>query len=117
MWGFWFRIKYMISFKDFEKIDLRVAKVLTAEKIEGSKKLIKLEIDLGKEKRIIIAGIGQFYQPEDLIGREIIVVANLEPKKIMGIESQGMLLAGHSEDGEIALLLPDKKIPPGSKVS
>jgi methionine--tRNA ligase beta chain len=105
----------MISFEEFKKLDLRVAKVIRAEKIEGSKNLLKLEIDLGSEKRQIVAGISQFYQPEDLIGKEIVVVANLEPKKLMGIESQGMLLAAE-KDGEPVILIPEKEVPPGAKI-
>jgi methionine--tRNA ligase beta chain len=105
----------MISFEDFQKIDLRVAKIIKAEKIEGSEKLLNLEIDLGSEKRQIVAGISQFYEPEDLIGKEIVVVANLEPKKLMGIESQGMLLAAE-KDGKPVILIPEKEVPPGTKI-
>ena len=105
----------MISFDEFKKLDLRVAKVIGAEKIEGSKNLLRLEIDLGSEKRQIVAGISQFYQPEDLVGKEIVVVANLEPKKLMGIESQGMLLAAE-KDGEPVILVPEKEVPPGTTI-
>jgi methionine--tRNA ligase beta chain len=105
----------MISFEDFQKIDLRVAKIIKAEKIEGSEKLLKLEVNLGKEVRQIIAGIAKFYKPEDLVGKEIVVVANLEPKKLMGIESQGMLLAAE-KDGEPVILVPEKEVPPGTKI-
>jgi methionine--tRNA ligase beta chain len=80
----------MISFEQFKKIELKVGKVLNAEKIEGSEKLLKLIVDLGDERRQLVAGIAKYYKPQDLIGKEIVVVANLEPKKIMGIESQGM---------------------------
>lgn len=105
----------MISFKDFQKIDLRVAKIIKAEKIEGSEKLLKLKIDLGEEKRQLVAGISQYYLPEDLMGKEIIVVVNLEPRVVFGLKSQGMLLA--AEDGQRAvLLMPDKEVPPGSKI-
>jgi len=105
----------VINFEEFQKIDLRVAKVITAEKIEGSKKLLKLEIDLGKEKRQLVAGISQFYSPEELIGREIVVLVNLEPRKIKGVESQGMLLAA-DDRGNPVLLKPDKEVPPGTKI-
>lgn len=104
-----------INFEEFQKIDLRIAKVISAEKIKGSEKLLKLELDLGKEKRQIITGVSEFYQPKDLIGREIVVVANLEPKTLMGLESQGMLLAA-DVNGEAVLLRPDKEIPPGTKI-
>ena len=104
----------MISFEEFQKIDLRVAKVIKAEKVEGSKNLLKLEVDLGKEKRQIIAGIREYYLPEDLVGREIVVIVNLEPRVVFGLKSQGMLLA--AGDKEPVLLMPDKEVPPGSKI-
>jgi methionine--tRNA ligase beta chain len=106
----------IIKFDDFQKIDLRVGKVLEAEKVEGSEKLLKLIVDLGSEKRQLVAGIAKYYKPQDLIGKEIVVVANLEPKKLMGIESQGMLLAANV-DGEPVILIPEKEVPPGTIVS
>jgi len=105
----------MISFEDFQKIDLRTAKILRAEKVENSDKLVKLEIDLGNEKRTIVAGIGKKYQPEDLIGQLIIFVANLEPKEIKGIKSEGMLLAVDSQNGPV-LVVPLEQVFPGEKV-
>lgn len=105
----------MISFDDFQKLDLRVARIIKAEKVENSEKLLKLEVDLGEEKRQIVAGIGKFYNPEDLIGKEIVVVANLEPKNLMGLESQGMLLAA-TVDGEPVILVPEKEVQPGAKI-
>lgn len=107
----------MISFEEFQKLDLRIGKVLEAESIEGSEKLLKLKVDLGKEKRQLVAGIAKSYSPDDLIGKEIVVVANLKPKTIFGFESQGMLLAARTEDNKIVLLIPDKELPSGSKVS
>ncbi|MCC6066729.1 MAG: methionine--tRNA ligase subunit beta [Pyrobaculum sp.] len=83
----------LIGIDDFRRVDLRVAKVIEATKVEGSKKLIKLVVDLGAEKRQIIAGLAEYYKPEDLVGKYVVVVANLQPKKMMGLESQGMLLA------------------------
>ncbi|OGF63112.1 methionine--tRNA ligase subunit beta [Candidatus Giovannonibacteria bacterium RIFCSPHIGHO2_01_FULL_45_33] len=111
----------MISYDDFKKIDLRIAKILTAERIEGSDKLLKLKVDLGsspsnssgRETRQIIGGIGKIYTPEELVGREIVIVANLEPRKLMGLESQGMLLAADDE-GRPMLLAPYADVPPGS---
>jgi methionine--tRNA ligase beta chain len=105
----------IIKFDDFQKIDLRVGKVLEAEKVEGSEKLLKLIVDLGSEKRQLVAGIAKYYKPPDLIGKEIVVVANLEPKKLMGIESQGMLLAA-DVNGEPVILIPIKEVPPGTKI-
>lgn len=107
----------MISYEDFSKVELKIAKIEDAVRLEGSDKLIKLQIELGEDNRQIIAGIGKSYSPEDLIGKEIVVVANLEPRKLMGEESQGMLLAAHDEEGNPVLLIPDKFVPPGSKIS
>jgi EMAP domain len=83
----------LIGIDDFRRVELRVAKVVEAAKVEGSKKLIKLVVDLGAEKRQIIAGLAEYYKPEDLVGKYVVVVANLQTKKMMGLESQGMLLA------------------------
>jgi len=96
-------------------LDLRVGKIIEAERVEGADKLLKLKVDLGKEERQLVAGIAKFYQPENLIGRELIVVANLEPKTLMGIESQGMLLAA-SVEGRPVILEPDEEVPPGTKI-
>lgn len=104
----------MVSFEDWKKVELKVAGVLAAERVEGSEKLLKLSVSLGDEKRQIIAGIGKAYDPESLIGRKIIVVANLEPKTLMGLESQGMLVAATDEEGNPALIVPDREVVPGS---
>ena len=107
----------MITIEDFSKVDLRVAKILVAERIPKSKKLVRLEIDLGDlGKRQIVAGIAEFYKPEDLIGKLIVVVANLKPAKLMGYESQGMLLAAQYGD-DLKLITIDGDITPGAKVS
>ncbi len=82
-----------VTVDDFRKIDLRIGKVIEASPVEGSQKLLKLIVDAGVEKRQIVAGIAEHYRPEELVGKYIVIVANLKPKKIMGIESQGMLLA------------------------
>ena len=105
----------MVPFEDFAKIDLRVAKVITAERVAGSEKLLKLEVDVGGKTQQIVAGIGKAYAPEDLAGREIVIAANLEPRTLMGIPSHGMLLA--ASDGAPTLLMPDREVPPGSKVT
>jgi len=104
-----------INFEEFQKIELKVAKVIQAERIEESEKLLKLQIDLGGEKRQIVAGVAKFYQPENLVGKEIVVVANLEPRMIFGLESQGMLLAA-DVNGKPVLLKPDEEVPPGTKI-
>ncbi|MBD3207940.1 MAG: methionine--tRNA ligase subunit beta [Candidatus Nealsonbacteria bacterium] len=107
----------MLSFGDFKKIDLRVAKIVRAERIEGSDKLLRLIIILGEElgERQIIAGIAGAYSPEELKGREIVVVANLEEKEIFGETSQGMLLAASSQ-GKPVLLRPDQEVDPGAEI-
>ena len=104
-----------IPLKEFQKLDLRAGTVIVAEKIKDSPKLLRLEVDLGEEKRQIIAGIGKQYQPEKLTGQQIVILANLETKVIFGLESQGMLVA--VDDETIALLRPDKKVKPGAKIS
>jgi methionyl-tRNA synthetase len=109
-------IKDEIGIEDFAKLDIRVAKVLEAERVEGAKKLLKLKIEFGNEKREIVAGIAEYYKPEELIGKEIILLANLKPARIRGIESKGMLLA--AQDGEtLTILTIDKKVNPGAKIS
>jgi methionyl-tRNA synthetase len=105
-----------ISIDEFGRLDLRVARVVAAEKVKGSRKLIKMQIDLGTESRTIVAGIAEAYQPESLVGRSIVVVANLKPAKLMGIESNGMVLAASPEDGPPALLGFENPPPPGSRV-
>ena len=105
-----------INYDQFSKIELKIADIITAEKVEGSDKLIKLEINIGEEKRQLVAGIGKSYEPEQLINKQIVVVANLEPRTLMGLESQGMLLAAHDEDGSPILLTTDKKSPSGSQI-
>jgi methionyl-tRNA synthetase len=105
-----------ISFEEFSKIDLKVAEVKEAEKIEGADKLLKLKIDIGSEERQIVAGIAEQYSPEEMIGKRIVVVTNLQPAKIRGIESRGMLLA--AKDGKtLSLVVLDKEAKSGSEVS
>lgn len=108
----------LINIDYFLKIKLRVARVETAEAVPKSNKLLKLQLDLGPlGKRIILAGIAKFYSPETLIGRKIVVVANLEPAKLMGHESQGMLLAASAEDGSALVIVdPGQNLPEGSVV-
>ncbi|MGC8570480.1 methionine--tRNA ligase subunit beta [Caldivirga sp.] len=93
-----------ISRDYFAKLDLRIGKVIEAQRIEGSRKLIKLIVDLGSEKRQILAGLAEYYKPEELVGRFIVVVANMEPRIMLGLESQGMLLATCGEKGKPLLL-------------
>lgn len=105
-----------ISIDDFMKVDLRVAKVLTAERVPKSKKLLKLTVDVGFEQRTLVAGIAEAYEPDAIIGRTIVIVANLKPATLMGIESNGMVLAGSPEGGKPQLVGFDIPLPPGSRV-
>lgn len=124
----------IVSFKDFKKLDIRIGRILSAEKVEGSDKLLKLEVDFGSEtvilptigeespkeevrpiRRQIIAGIAQFYVPEALIGKECPFAYNLAPRILKGLESQGMILCPAGENGPV-LLHPDKEVLPGSTV-
>ena len=113
--------KPIITYDDFVKLDLRVAKVLEVTDHPNADKLLCLKIDLGDHERQIIAGLKGFYQPEDLVGKQIVVVANLAPRKMRGLESQGMLLAGTMADEQgvrdVVVLRPDKDLPAGSPVS
>ena len=106
----------LISYDDFMKIDLRVAKVVTAERVPKSKKLVKLLVDTGVDQRTIVAGIAEAYEPEALVGRTVAIVFNLKPAKLMGIESNGMVLAGSAEGGRPLLVSFEEPLPPGSRV-
>jgi len=105
----------MIDFKEFQNLDLRVAEVKEAEKIEGADRLLKLQVSLGEETRQIVAGIAEHYQPDQLVGKKIIIVANLKPAKIRGVESQGMLLAASNDEG-LTIATLDRPIAPGAPV-
>jgi methionyl-tRNA synthetase len=105
-----------ISIDDFMRVDLRVARILTAERVPKSKKLVKLTIDVGSEQRTLVAGIAEAYEPDALVGRTIVVVANLKPATIMGIQSNGMVLAGSPDGGKPTLLGFEDPPPPGTRV-
>ena len=104
-----------VRYDDFKKLDLRVANILKIEKIPGKTKIVKGEIDLGDETRDVIIGGAEFYEPEDLIGKTVIVVANLESKKMGGVESNAMLLAADINDKPFWLTV-DSEVPPGTKI-
>ena len=111
----------MITFEDFQKIEIKIGEVLSAEKVEGSEKLLKLSVDFGEEKpRQVISGIAKtFTAPQKLIGKQFTFVTNLETRSIMGLESQAMILATHKQKKigeEIVLMKPAKKVPSGSKL-
>ena len=105
-----------IGIDEFMKIDLRVARVLAAEKVPNSRKLVKLSIDAGSEQRTLVAGIADAYEPEQLVGRTVVIVFNLKPATLMGIESNGMVLAASPEGGKPALVGFDQDVPPGTRV-
>jgi len=105
----------MITFDDFEKLEIRMGKVLSAERVRGTDKLMRLEIDFGTEKRQLVAGMAEFFESNHLMGKELPVLVNLEPRKFKGIESQGMVLAV-DVDGKPVLLHPEEEVPPGSIV-
>ena len=104
----------MITFDDFKKIEIKVGKVKKAERVEGAGKLLRLVVDIGTEERQLVAGIAEYYAPEVLIGKNIVILANLEPKMIRGIPSNGMLLA--ADGGRIALLSVDGEVLPGTPI-
>ncbi len=106
----------IITYEEFQKMDLRVALVLSAERVAGATKLLKLEVDLGTEKRTMIAGVAETYAPEDMVGKRMIVIANLKPAVIRGIESQAMLLAAVSPDNKAIIPFFDRDVAPGTKV-
>jgi methionyl-tRNA synthetase len=106
-----------MTIQEFQNVELRIGTILSAERIEGSDKLLKLQVDLGESgPRQVVAGIGKAYDPEGLVGTQIVVVANLEPRSLMGMESRGMLLAATDEEGNPCLLTVGKKISPGTKI-
>jgi len=105
----------MITIEQFFETQLKIATVISAEAIPKSNKLLKLEVDLGEERRTLVAGIARDYDAEALVGRQIVVVANLQPAKLMGVESQGMVLAA-SVDGKPVLLGPGEPVPVGTRV-
>ena len=105
-----------ISIDDFAKVELRVAQILVAERVPKADKLLRLEVDLGYEKRQILAGIAQHYEPEKLIGRRIVIVANLAPRKMRGLESNGMLLAASLEGGAPVLAGFLEEVPLGARL-
>jgi methionyl-tRNA synthetase len=106
-----------ISIDDFAKVELKTAKVLEVEKVEGADKLLRLQIKIGEENRQIVAGIAEHYSPEELVGKKIVVVANLKPAVIRGVESNGMLLAVSTNDSVVLVTPEDTDVPSGLKVS
>ncbi len=106
----------MVTFEDFKRLDIRIGRVIAAAKVEGTDKLLRLEVDLGEKKQQLVAGIAEYYRPDEVLNKELPVLVNLESRKIKGVESQGMILAISGEN-KINLLHPDKEVAPGSRVS
>ncbi len=108
--------KENINFDDFMKLDVRVGTITEAEKVAKTKKLLKLTVDTGIDQRTVVSGIAEHYKPEDIIGTQVSILVNLEPKKLKGIESQGMILMAEDADGKLSFVSPDQAIKPGSEI-
>lgn len=104
-----------INYDYWSKVDLRVVEIKAAEPVEGSEKLLKLTVILENDERQIVSGIAKSYTPESLVGRQVVIITNLEPRSLMGLESQGMLLAADSPDGPV-ILVPEREVAPGVKI-
>lgn len=109
-------VKENIQFDDFTKMDIRVGTILEAEKVAKTKKLLKLTVDTGIDQRTVVSGIAEFFKPEEIIGKQVSILVNLAPRKIKGIESQGMILMAEDVNGELAFVMPGKEIQPGSEI-
>ena len=108
--------KTSVEYDDFGKMDIRVGTIIEAEKVAKTKKLLKLKIDTGIDKRTVVSGIAEYYEPENLIGKQVSILINLEPKNLKGIESQGMILCAENTDGSLSIISPDRKVINGSEV-
>ena len=109
--------KNTIDFEDFTKIDIRVGTIIEAENVPKSDKLLKLKVDTGLDQRTILSGISKYYSPDDILNKKVMVLINLKPRKMMGFESQGMLLLADDSDGNLSLMQPDSDISDGSIVA
>jgi methionine--tRNA ligase beta chain len=105
-----------ISFDEFQKLDLRVGKILEADQISGSRNLIRMIVDFGTEKRQAVAGLLQWYKPEQLVGKKCVFILNLQRRKLMGIESQCMIFAAEDDKGNVVILQPERDIAEGSRI-
>jgi len=108
--------KVEISFEEFQKLDLRVGKIIEANQIPGSRNLIRMIVDFGTEKRQAVAGLVQWYKPQDLVNKKCVFILNLQKRKMMGVESQCMILAAEDDKGNVVVLQPEKEIAEGSKI-
>ena len=105
------------TYDDFMKMDIRIGKILTAEKVEKSNKLLKMSVDTGIDIRTIVSGIAKHFTPEEVVGKQVSVLANLAPRKIMGVESHGMILLAENHDGRLIFVTPESEVKNGSGVS
>jgi methionine--tRNA ligase beta chain len=108
--------KMEISFEEFQKLDLRIGKITEANQIPGSRNLIRIMVDFGTEKRQAVAGLLQWYKPQDLVGKKCVFILNLQKRKVMGVESQCMILAAEDDQGNVTVLQSEKDIAEGSKI-
>ena len=105
-----------ITYDDFEKLQFRVGEIIACEEVKKSKKLLCSQVKVGSEIRQILSGIKQYYSPEDMVGKKVMVLVNLAPRKMAGLESQGMLLCAEDADGNLALMTPEKAMPAGAEI-
>jgi methionyl-tRNA synthetase len=105
-----------VSFDDFTKMDIRLGKIIEAEKVPKADKLLKLTVDTGIDTRTIVSGIASYYNPEEVVGKTVSVLLNLEPRKIRGVESQGMILMAENENGELSFVSPEKEFSAGGEI-
>ena len=110
------RLAEEVSFDEFQKLDLRIGKIIEATQIPNSKKLIKIIVDFGSEKRQAVAGLLKYYQPEELVGKKCVFLLNLQRRILAGVESQCMVLAAEDSEGNVTVLMPEKDIVEGSKI-
>ena len=110
-------MKELIDFETFQKMDLRMGKILSAEKVKKADKLLQLSVDTGIDTRTVVSGIAQHYAPEDVVGKTVLILLNLAPRKIRGVESQGMILMAENEEGELSFLETEKEFLQGQSVS
>lgn len=106
-----------ITFEEFKKLDLRIGKITEADQIPGSRNLMRLIVDFGTEKRQAVAGLLQWYQPEDLVEKKCLFILNLQKRTVMGVESQCMILAAEDDEGNVTVLQPEKDVVEGSRIS
>jgi methionyl-tRNA synthetase len=110
-------VKAEVTYDDFAKLDLRVATVTACEKVEKADKLLKLTLQVGTEERTVVSGIALHFQPDEVVGKQVLLLANLAPRKMRGIESQGMILMAEDADGKLVFMSPSSSVAPGSGVS